>query len=129
MTKKTKTNVAAKRRSGATKKVQPSKTSNDTTKKAKGRSSKNTNEKTIQIHVWNIKLTKESRKQLNRVKDCMWGSVAHAIERGDWYVPVKDYRFTHIKKELEEGMVKFFDIDGTVEIEDFETNIIEYDNH
>lgn len=85
----------------------------------------------IQINVRDIKLTKESRKRLNKVKDMMWGTVAHAIEWGDWYIPVKNYLYTHIKKSLEDGMRDFFSIDKDipVEIESFMTDIIEYDNH
>lgn len=97
----------------------------------KKKTSKKSDKDIIQINVRDIKLTKESRKRLNKVKNTMWGTVAHAIEWGDWYIPVKNYLYTHIKKSLEDGMRDFFSIDKDipVEIESFMTNIIEYDNH
>ena len=83
----------------------------------------------LQVHVWDIRLTPKSRKSLNKVKDTIWGTVAHAIEWGSWYIPTKDYVFGHIKDELEKGMRKFFNIDDgvPVEVKDFMTNIIEYE--
>lgn len=108
------------------------KTSKNTPKKDDvKKSSKKKESKTIQIHVWNIKLSKDSRKRLNKIKNNMWGSVSNAIECGNWYIPVKNYLFTHIKKSLEDGMREFFSLDKdvSVEINDFMTNIIEYDNH
>lgn len=117
---KPKNNVAATKTKKVSEKTAPKK-----------KTSKKSDNDIIQINVRDIKLTKESRKRLNKVKDTMWGTVAHAIEWGDWYIPVKNYLYTHIKKSLEDGMRDFFSIDKDipVEIESFMTNIIEYDNH
>lgn len=85
----------------------------------------------IQINVRNIRLSKESRKCLRKIKDELWGSVANGIECGNWYIPVKNHRYTHIKEMLEKGMREFYSLndDAIVAIDDFDTNIIEYDNH
>jgi hypothetical protein len=91
-----------------------------------------TKKEVLNIEVNDIRLSKDCRKRLKKVKDCMWGNVANAIEYGHWFIPVKNHRFTHIKKSLEKGMVKFFRLkgdDANVEVEDFFTSIIEYDNH
>jgi hypothetical protein len=95
------------------------------------KTSKKSDKDIIQIHVWDIKLTKDSKKRLRKVKNTLWGNAANAIEWGNWYIPVKNYLYTHIKKTLEDGMRDFFSIDKDIpiEIEDFMTNIIEYDNH
>ena len=95
------------------------------------KSSKKSDKDIIQIHVWDIKLTKDSKKRLRKVKNTLWRNAANAIEWGNWYIPVKNYHKKKKKKSLEDGMRDFFSIDKDipVEIEDFMTNIIEYDNH
>lgn len=98
---------------------------------SKNNSTKSSKKEKISIHVWDIRLSKDTRKNLRKVKDCLWGSVADAIECGNWYIPVYNHKFTHIKKCLESGMKKFFKLkkDMEVVVDDFMTEIIEFDNH
>lgn len=90
-----------------------------------------TKKEKISIHVWDIKLSKDTRKTLRKIKECLWGNVANAIECGNWYIPVYNHKFTHIKKSLERGMKKFFNLEKDIEVvvDDFMTEIIEFDNH
>ena len=132
MKKKNDTNASSVRKTVKPKKETATK-SKMTLKKTASKTNcrKKSDKDIIQIHVWDIKLAKESRKLLRKVKNVMWGNVANAIECGNWYIPVKNYLYTHIKKSLEDGMRDFFDVDKDIpiEIENFMTNIIEYDNH
>lgn len=89
----------------------------------------NKTDKILQVNLRNVKLSKESRKLCRKVKDCLWGNVANAIECGNWWIPVKNHNYTHMKSEFEKGMREFYDLDFDVTIADFDTDIICYDNH
>ena len=84
---------------------------------------------TIDVNIRNIKLTKECRKRLRKEKNELWGDVAWAIEGGNWFIPMKNHNYTHMKDRIESGMKKFFNLENPVEVEDFDTDIIYYDNH
>lgn len=93
------------------------------------RRKKKTEEELISVNMRNVKLTKECRKRLRKVKDCLWGNVADAIECGNWYLPVKNHKYTHMKETFEKETMDFFHLDQPVCIESFDTDIIQYDNH
>lgn len=63
------------------------------------------------------------------MKHCVYSNVANAIECGDWFIPVRNYKYSHIKKRLEDAMKDFYSLKDDVAIDDFQTNIMEYDNH
>lgn len=88
----------------------------------------NDSESLVQVNMQHVKLTKDSRAKCRKAADGMHGNVADTIEGGDWWIPCKNHNYTHIKSEFEKGMRKFFNLDFDIEVDDFWTNIICYDN-
>lgn len=88
----------------------------------------NDSESLVQVNMRHVKLTNDSRAKCRKVADGLHGNVADAIEGGDWWIPCKNHNYTHMKSEFEKGMRKFFNLDFDIEVDDFWTNIICYDN-
>ena len=81
------------------------------------------------MHIWKIKLTKESLKVLRKYKNFLVGNVADAIECNDWYFPASTYEYIDLLDIIETELHDFFDLPKDVEVyvEDFMTNIISYE--
>ena len=84
---------------------------------------------TIDVNIRNIKLTKECRKRLRKVKNAIWGDVAWDIESEDWVIPMENHNYTHMKERIESSLKEYFELEQSVEVDDFDTDIICYDNH
>lgn len=88
----------------------------------------NDSENLVQVNMRHVRLTKDSRAKCHKVSYGLNGNVANAIEDGDWWIPCKNHNYTHMKSEFENGMKEFFNLDFDIEVDDFCTNIICYDN-
>jgi len=90
---------------------------------------KNKNKKDFQLNLRHVKLSKESKKQLKKIKDSLWGNIANAIESGNWHVPSDTYEFIDVKTNFEKSMHEFFSIpkDILVEIDYYESNIMSFE--
>jgi len=101
----------------------------NSTKTKTSKKTKKSKVETIDVNIRNIKLTKECRKRLRKVKNAIWGDVAWAIEGGNWFIPMENHNYTHMKERIESGLKEFFELEQSVEVDDFDTDIICYDNH
>ena len=77
------------------------------------------------MHIWKIKLTKESLKVLRKHKNFLVGNVADAIECNDWYFPASTYEYIDLLDIIEKELHDFFDLPKDVEVH--MTNIISYE--
>ena len=92
----------------------------------KTKTSRKAKRETFDVNIRNVTLTKECRKRLKKVRDCLWGSVADAIECGNWWIPVSNHDYDHMKEEFEKGTKDFFNLEQDVCVKDFDTDIVSY---
>lgn len=74
-------------------------------------------------------LTKESYRQCRKVKNCVHGNLAAAIEGGNWWMASDTYEYVDLKKRLESDLKRFYEVDDDtlVEIQYFDSDILSFE--
>jgi len=82
------------------------------------------------MNVHHIKLSKESRKILNKIKDKFGGRVSDHIEYSNWYFPFNSCVYSKIRNNLVKMIRQTYNVpdDVDIHIKSFEAGILSFED-
>lgn len=82
------------------------------------------------VSIRNIVLRKQTYDTLKKIKECLFGNIANAIECGNWMFPYHSYDYGELKLMMEFAFHTFYDIpeDVEIDIKRFDSDILSFES-